>query len=196
MTPRIGPAVHEAMQCAERRGRKRNPPASRRVGMPFETPNLLPEDVDVPRRIETDDFTVRPLTVADADRDFEAVTSSRDRLRGTFGPDHGWPPEDLTPEQNRIDVAWHHKEFQRRDAFTYAVVDPDETVELGCVYIQPTRAPGYDAAVYFWVSDVGVDRGLADDIDTVVRRWIDETWPFESVAYPDRGIPWSEWGPG
>ena len=161
--------------------------------MPFETPDLLPSEVDVPRRLERPEFLVRPLTVDDAERDFEAVTSSRDRLRGTFGPDHGWPPDDLTLAQNRIDLAWHQKEFQRRDAFTYAVVDPDDTVEFGCVYVQPTRASGYDAAVYFWVSEAGVDRGLADGIAAAVRGWIDAAWPFDAVAYPGRDIAWSEW---
>ena len=161
--------------------------------MPFETPDLLPPEVAVPKRTATDAFVVRPLTVGDAERDYEAVMESRERLRGTFGPDDGWPPDDLTLEQNRIDLAWHHKEFQRRDAFTYAVVDPDGTVELGCVYVQPTRTEGYDAAVYFWVSEAGIDRGLADDIEAHVRGWIDTTWPFDAVAYPGRDISWSRY---
>lgn len=164
--------------------------------MPFETPDLLPPEVPVPERTDTDAFTVRPLTVADAERDYEAVTESRERLRGTFGPNDEWPPDDLTFEQNRIDLAWHHKEFQRRDAFTYAVVDPRGSSELGCVYVQPTRTEGYDAAVYFWVSEAGLDRGLAEDIEAHVRGWIDEAWPFDAVAYPGRDVPWSEWGSG
>lgn len=163
--------------------------------MPFETPDLLPQTIDVPRRVETEWFRIRPLTVADAERDYDAVTMSRERILGTFGPDHGWPPADLTLEQNRIDVAWHEKEFQRRDAFTYAVVDPDETVELGCVYIQPTRAPEYEAAVYFWVAERAIDQEIATAIETAIRTWISETWPFPSVAYPGRDIPWPAWEP-
>ena len=161
--------------------------------MPFETPDLLPPGVAVPKRTETDAFVVRPLTVDDAERDYEAVTQSRERLQGTFGPNEGWPPDDLTFEANRIDLAWHQKEFQRRDAFAYGVVDPDETVELGCVYVQPTRVDGYDAAVYFWISESGLDRGLGDDIAAHVRGWLDSTWPFDNVGYPGRDIPWSAW---
>jgi len=107
--------------------------------MPFETADLLPRSTQVPGPLETDGVTIRQLTVADAERDFDAVTESRDRIRGTFGPETDWPPEDLTLEQNRIDVAWHQKEHQRRDAFTYAVVDPSDTTEYGCLYVQPTR---------------------------------------------------------
>jgi hypothetical protein len=166
-----------------------------RPDVPFETPDLLGPSAPVPERVETEAFTIRPLTVDDARMDYEAVTASRQRLTGTFGPDHDWPPADLTLDQNRIDVAWHHKEFQRRDAFTYAVVDPAGRVELGCVYVQPTRAQGYDAAVYFWVSEAGVDRGLAGAIESEVRGWLADEWPFEAVAYPGRDIPWTEWTP-
>jgi len=163
--------------------------------MPFETPDLLSKEVAVPQRVETERFHIRPLTVADAERDYDAVTESRERIRGTFGPGHGWPPADLTLEQNRIDVAWHEKEFQRRDAFTYAAVDPEETVELGCVYVQPTRVPEYETAVYVWIAKRAVDRRLAGAIETAIRTWIAETWPFQSVAYPGRDIPWSTWEP-
>jgi hypothetical protein len=163
--------------------------------MPFETPDLLPSTTDVPRQIETDRFRIRPLTIADVDRDYDAVVESRQQLQGTFGPGHDWPPADLTLEQNRIDLAWHEKEFQRRDAFTYAVVDLEETVELGCLYVQPTRVPEYEAAVYFWVATQAVDRDLAAAIETTIRTWIAKKWPFESVAYPGRDISWSAWEP-
>jgi hypothetical protein len=161
--------------------------------MPIETPDLVPPSVTVPERVSTESFLVRPLTIDDAEMDYRAVMASRERLKDAFAPDDPWPTADHTLEQNRIDVAWHHKEFQRRDAFTYAIVDHDERVELGCVYVQPTRVDGYDAAVYFWVSDAGVDRELATTIEEWVRAWIDDAWPFEAVAYPGRDIPWAEW---
>ena len=163
--------------------------------MPFETPDLVPPSFDPPPRLETDPFVVRPLTITDAEQDYAAVVGSRDRLEGVFGPSSEWPPADLTLAQNRLDVAWHHKEFQRRDAFTYAVVDPADTVEFGCCYIQPTRHSAYDAAVYFWVSASGVERSLAEPIETRLREWITDEWPFAAVAYPGRDIPWSDWEP-
>lgn len=161
--------------------------------MPFETPDLIPEEVEAPSRVETDAFVIRPLTIDDVEQDYEAVMSSRERLQGTFGPDDEWPTADLTRKQNRIDLAWHQKEFQRRDAFTYAVVADD--VQLGCLYIQPTQVSEYDAAVYFWVSDAAVERELDVTIAECVRRWISTEWPLDAVAYPGRDIPWPEWPP-
>ncbi|MFC6975562.1 GNAT family N-acetyltransferase [Halomicroarcula sp. GCM10025709] len=162
--------------------------------MPFETPDLLDPSAAVPERLSTDEFLLRPLVPEDADIDYEAVTGSGDRLHGIFGPDDEWPTG-LSEAQNRVDVCWHYKEHQRRDAFTYGVFDPGETVELGCLYVQPTRVEGYDAAVYYWVSDHAIERGLAEAIGTACRDWIRTEWPFERVAYPGRDVSWREWPP-
>ena len=161
--------------------------------MPFETPDLVPPSFEPPRQLNGGEFVFRPLTIDDARRDFAAVDASRERLRGVFGPSSEGPSPELTLAQNRIDVAWHHKEFQRRDAFTYAVVDPDDTVELGCLYVQPTARSAYDAAIYFWIAETGHDSGLAETIETHLREWINQEWPFEAVAYPGRDIPWTDW---
>lgn len=163
--------------------------------MPFETPDLVPSSFEPPKQLDVERFVFRPLTIDDAKQDYAAVMESRDRLSGVFGPSNEWPSSELTLSQNRLDVAWHHKEFQRRDAFTYAVVDPDDTVEFGCCYIQPTQQPTYDAAVYFWVSERGLDSGLAEPIESRLRSWIATAWPFEAVAYPGRDIPWTDWEP-
>lgn len=163
--------------------------------VPFETPDLLPAEVDVPMGTAGEGFVVRPLRIGDAELDHETVLANRERLRGTFGPGHEWPAADLTLEGNRIDVAWHHKEFQRRDAFTYAVFTPDETVELGCLYLQPTTAPDYDVAVYYWLAATADERGLAETIESHLRDWVADAWPFDRVAYPGRDIPWAEWEP-
>ncbi|MEF8853102.1 MAG: hypothetical protein V5A44_03065 [Haloarculaceae archaeon] len=47
--------------------------------MPFETADLCGPSVDVPERVETGRFLLRPLTVDDAEMDYEAVTNSRER---------------------------------------------------------------------------------------------------------------------
>lgn len=157
--------------------------------MPFETPDLLGPSEPVPDQLSANEFLLRPLTPTDAEIDYEAVTESGDRLHGIFGPDDEWPTG-LTPEQNRIDVCWHYKEHQRRDAFTYGVFDPAETTELGCLYVQPTRIEGYDAAVYYWTAAAAVERGLANEIETACREWVATEWPFGRVAYPGRDVSW------
>lgn len=163
--------------------------------MPFETPNLIANKTTVPEQIETEHFVIRPLRVTDVKMDFEALIASRERIRGTFGPDHRWPPSNLTLEQNRIDIAWHQKEHQRRDSFTYSVCDPNASVEFGCLYIQPTLRDEYEAAVYFWTAKAAVETGLAGVIESRLRQWVSDDWPFARTAYPGRDISWSEWEP-
>lgn len=52
-------------------------------------------------------------------------------------------------EEDLIDLAWHQKEHQLRSTFNFAVVSPDESRLLGCVYVDPPTKQGFDAEV-FW----------------------------------------------
>jgi len=151
---------------------------------------LVPGDFEVPETLETSRFRLRPLTVNDLVRDFDAVMSSKSHLQQVWRTK--WP-EGLTLEQNLIDLGWHQKEFQRRTSFAYTVVEPDESRVLGCVYIYPTRKPGFDAEVYFWARASELASGLETELGDVLKRWIEDDWPFEQVAYPGKDIAWKEW---
>jgi hypothetical protein len=97
---------------------------------------FVPEEFTVPSELITANFTLRILSVDDVEKDFEAVTSSAERLRKVW-PDSGWP-DGLTLRQNLVDLGWHEKEFQNRTSFAYTMVAPDESQVLGCVYFYPT----------------------------------------------------------
>ncbi len=85
---------------------------------------LVPASFVVPERLETADFVIRKLTFRDAELDYRAVMANIDIIRKTRGGD--WPPAGLTLEDDRIDLAWHQREFERRSSFAYAVMAPDE----------------------------------------------------------------------
>jgi hypothetical protein len=152
---------------------------------------FVPDDFVVPERLETDEFRLRMLTIHDVIKDFDAVISSLDHCR-TVWPGGTWP-EGLTIEQNLIDLGWHQKEFQTRRSFAYTVVNPSESVVLGCVYVEPTRKHGHDAEVYLWARQSELAGGLEDRLYAVVKDWIATTWPFESTAFPGRDVPWEVW---
>jgi hypothetical protein len=105
----------------------------------------------------------------------------------------GWPPADLTLEQDLIDLGWHQKEFQRRSSFDYAVMSLDEDRLLGCVYVDPPEKAGYDAEVCLQVRASELAAGLDELLYATARRWIDERWPFTRVAYPGRELPWDQY---
>ena len=146
---------------------------------------LVPDEFSVPAGMETERYRLRMLTVGDVEKDYEAVMSSADHLRGVLDPDSPWP-DGLTLEQNLIDLGWHQKEFQRRSSFAYTVMSPEEERCLGCVYIYPSETA--DADVLIWVRKNEAEP-LERELFERVRRWMAEEWPFATVRYPGRSAP-------
>lgn len=157
---------------------------------------FLPRSFIVPERVVTDAFCIRSITIHDVLKDFDAVMSSREHLWARFGEEWGWPPQEMTIEQNLIDLGWHQKEFQLRSSFDYAVMSLDESRLLGCIYIDPpfvgdsepggetAGEAGVDAEVAYWIRSSELASGLETELGTFVRQWIAEVWPFARVAYP------------
>jgi hypothetical protein len=140
----------------------------------------------IPSGFETARLRVRPLTIHDTVKDYDAVMSSRAELRGMFGPGSDWPAESLSIEDDLIDLAWHQKEFRIRRSFAYTVVAPDEARVLGCVYIYPPSHAGCDADVYYWVRSSELGTGLEAHLWEQLRGWLAAQWPFGMIALPQR----------
>ncbi len=154
---------------------------------------FLSDDFLIPEKLENEHFRIRMLTVNDLVKDYEAVMTSIDRIKGVFGPDSDWPTQDLTLEQDLIDLGWHQKEFQRRSSFAYTVMTLDEKQCLGCVYIYPSEKMDFDTDIYFWVRDSAFKDGLDSILSTTIKAWLEDEWPFRRIAYPGREIKWEEW---
>ena len=154
----------------------------------------LPEGFDHPERLELPTgHHLRPIRETDVDIDYPAVMGSRDRLWQIFGPAWGWPPADMTHEQDRVDLARHEQEAQAHQSFNYAVFDADETQLLGCVYIDPPERVGADAEISWWVVDAMVGTPLEEELDRAVPVWIATRWPFQSPRYIGRDLTWADW---
>lgn len=154
---------------------------------------LVSPDFRVPEKLETDKFRLRMLTVNDVVKDYDAVMTSINYLKGVFGPKYDWPPEDLTLEHDLANLGWHQTEFLWRTSFAYTVMESNESQCLGCVYIFPSEKKTYEVEVYCWVRKSAADEGLDPVLYKTVRKWIKEKWPFKKVAYPGREIDWETW---
>lgn len=147
--------------------------------------SFLPREFAVPARAEGPGFHLRSITIHDAFKDYDAVMSSRDHLWQRFGEAWGWPAADLTLEQDIIDLGWHQKEFQLRRAFNYAVMAPDESRLLGCVYLDPpdddVENGAVDAEVWFWARQSELATGLEERLAAFVCEWLARAWPFARV---------------
>jgi hypothetical protein len=124
---------------------------------------------------------MRPIRASDVDIDYPAVMGSRARLWAKYGETWGWPPETMSHEADREDLARHEAEAAANEAFNYAIFDAGETALLGCVYVDPSDE--YDATVSWWVVDALVGSELERALDEFVPRWLADTWGFERVDY-------------
>jgi len=154
---------------------------------------FVPENFVPPVTFETELLILRMLTINDLVKDYDAVMSSRGHIHGVFGPGDTWPEDDLTLEQDLIDLGWHQKEFQNRSSFAYTVMSPDEKICLGCVYIMPSSNQDYDARVIMWSRKSEQHPELDQFLFENVRNWIDSKWPFRKAAYPGRLISWDQY---
>jgi len=143
---------------------------------------LVPDDFDVPRVLRSARFRLEPLGPQHNDADLNAWTTSVDHIRATPGFEgRSWPPDGgLSAEGNLVDLVRHADEFDRRVAFAYTVLRPEDDDVIGCLYLDPgPRAGSVD--VRSWV------RADTADLDPVLRRevrqWLTDFWPFDEVAY-------------
>ena len=146
---------------------------------------FVPAEFVVPLALATDRFRLEPLGPRHNDSDYEAWSSSVEHIHTTPGWATDTWPDDRSLEDNLHDLQRHAGDFQNRMGFTYTVLDPATGGVLGCVYIYPDKSGQHDARVYSWV------RASRAELDVqlwrAVTTWLADDWPFEDVAYADRG---------
>ncbi|GIX13091.1 MAG: hypothetical protein KatS3mg118_1050 [Paracoccaceae bacterium] len=127
---------------------------------------------EIPRRVTLGPFHLHWLTLADADEDYAAVMESAEALAAQSHD--GWPAG-LTEEENRIDLAWHQREFTAGRSFAWVIRD-GRGAYLGCAYVYPSIAGLAEAEVRFWFrSTAVVDRG---DFARRLMAWLSgPPWP-------------------
>jgi len=143
---------------------------------------FLPPHFQAPPLINAETFLLRPITIHDVIKDYDAVMSSRDHLWERFGVLWGWPPVNLSLEQDLIDLAWHQKEAQLHSSFNYAVMSLDQSQLLGCVYVDPPALDGTEAAVWFWARQSELARGFELKLEQFITQWLTDNWPFQIVS--------------
>jgi RimJ/RimL family protein N-acetyltransferase len=148
-------------------------------------PDFVPPEFVVPRRLETELFVLEPLGPDHNEQDYAAWSSSAAHIHTTPGWEGSSWPRPMTPEENRSDLERHARDFERRDGFTYTVLDREGGEVVGCVYIYPASDGRHDARVSSWVRELSAD--LDSKLWRAVRDWLEERWPFERVEYAARG---------
>jgi len=152
---------------------------------------FLSEKFNPPENFHNSEFFLTVLEPNVTEIDYEAVMSSKDRLRQVFFKNDEWPNDNMTLEENTKDLIRHELEFKQKKAFAYSVFSRDKENYIGCVYINPTTKRNYDCEVFLWVRDsqIHLDKALFDN----TKKWLKD-WPVKKIAFPGREISWKEWG--
>ena len=138
-------------------------------------------DFSYPDRLDLESgHHLRPIRADDAEIDLPAVMGSRESLFAVYGEAWGWPPESMSLDVDREDLAHHVEEAKAREGFNYAVLNAGETELYGCVYIYPS-AGEVDADVSWWVVDDARGTELERELDAVVPAWLAQTWGLSSI---------------
>ncbi len=150
----------------------------------------------VPTMLRTAEFLLRPLTPTHVQLDYDALMVSKEMLRLWSGS--SWPSDDFSLADNHKDLVWHDDEHQKRIAFTYTVLTPDETTCLGCIYIKPLANieaynPGLfpdisstDALVRFWIRQDYLKSNLDDRLLQAMLNWFQTDWHFARTLFHTR----------
>jgi hypothetical protein len=137
---------------------------------------------------------LRPILASDAELDYDAVMESREFLRKW--EQSPWPEDDFTVEANREDMVKAERRHASGEAFTYTVMNLDQTECLGCVYVfSPesnwlsvgnVKAVGADqwsdcdAVFLFWVRKSRLAQGMDCPLLDSVLTWFEPDWNFDA----------------
>lgn len=158
--------------------------------------DFYPAGVQPPNELRVADLFLRPLRPADVDLDYEAVMENPAALRLSGGGT--WPADDFTREANLADLLMHEREQDEGVAFTYTVMNLDQSQCLGCVYVNqlssaiqlasltdlaPEQVDQRQAVIRFWVRQ----SLLSDELDwrllNILIAWFSDDWLFSKVYF-------------
>jgi hypothetical protein len=131
-----------------------------------------------PRSADLGAFRLAPLGPDVTEEDFAAVTGSVGVLRGLFGND--WP-DGLTLEEDRIDLAWHEREFTLARSFAWVLRDGGG-VYLGCAYVFPAPGERGRGQVFMWLVETPERQERLAAWRPVLEAWL-ARWLPEGGGY-------------
>lgn len=140
---------------------------------------------------------LRPLRAVDLELDLPAVRGSRDSLWARFGPAWGWPPADLSAEDDLRDLERQEQETTDHVSFSYGVLGEAEEALVGCVYLDPPRggrrSDGPDVDVSWWIVDPLRGSDLDAELPGSLQDWLAGDWPFARPRLVGIDLSWADW---
>ena len=165
-----------------------------------ESHGFLPAKFVIPSTESPGRFIILPLSMDLLVYDFQCLKLSREHLAtsgNVWSPGElDFPPENLTLRKLLAILGGVEVDMSNGKRVEYAVMNPEKTEEIGCVFIDPSPKVGYDAMVTMFVrGDLYKTTDLDVELFGFVRQWMPEAYPFpaDRFAYPGRAISWDKW---
>ena len=146
---------------------------------------IVPKSFIVPKILTSQEFILKPLTISNLIKDYDAVMSSVNHLKGLMEPEGNWPVG-FSMEETLIDLGWHQREFTLRHSFAYTVMSLTEEECLGCCYIYPSNKSKFNAQAFYWIRQEKLSGGLEERLGKVFKNWLEKDWPFKAIEFPGR----------
>ncbi|MBA7515867.1 hypothetical protein ES705_07912 [subsurface metagenome] len=146
--------------------------------------SFFPKNKEVPTELIFDNIKVRQLKSTDNELDYLAVIES------------GFRSEGFPKEENLEQITRHEQDHNDRKEFAFTILDKDETVCYGCLFIKPIVpflkfaffndrlfkqwdieeiAPGFS----FWITPTGWNLGLYKKLLFELSKWFKSEWVYE-----------------
>ncbi|MCE7742173.1 MAG: hypothetical protein GOP50_06910 [Candidatus Heimdallarchaeota archaeon] len=150
--------------------------------------SFFPEDKKVPKELVFNGIKIRQLRSTDNELDYQAAIES------------GFRPEGFPEEVNLEQIAKHELDHNNRIEFAYTILDEEETVCYGCIFVKPIspflkfaffndrmcdhlELVDNDAAISFWITPTGWNQGYFIKILEQLIKWFKNDWPYEKLFY-------------
>jgi hypothetical protein len=147
----------------------------------------------IPDHLRHEQFSFEILHPKYVELDFQALMNSKEFLR-RWGMSN-WPEDDFSLEDNLADLDWHYKEQLQKIAYSYTILNHDQSVCLGCLYIRPLESikpiqssekqilSAYPFFCSYWVVDDIRGAALDQHIFDNLRNWLETSWIFPAIFY-------------
>ncbi len=149
---------------------------------------FYPEDKEVPAELIFDNVKIRQLKGTDNELDYQAVIES------------GFRPEGFPKEENHKQISRHEQDHNDRKEFAFTIMDKDETVCYGCIFVKPLtpflkfaffndrviesiEIGEKDPGISFWITPKAWELGLYEDILKKLTNWFKKEWLFEKLFF-------------
>jgi len=150
--------------------------------------SFFPEDKETPKELFFNSIKIRQLRSTDNELDYQAVIES------------GFRSEGFPKEENLKQISRHERDHNDRKEFAFTIMDVDETVCFGCIFIKPINPflkfaffndrvieslniKENDPGISFWITPKGWDLNLFAKILKELINWFKNEWPYERLFF-------------